>query len=63
MNEAERLRAGACAIRAAVGPDAWVMPAIAEGLENDAARLDRGEPVDNLAESLALADAFAEDRP
>jgi hypothetical protein len=60
LNEAERLRAGARGIRAVVAPDAIVMNAIAEGLDNDAARLDRGEPVDDLAESLNLADGFAE---
>lgn len=59
-SEADRLRAGAAAMRAAVGPDAIWIPAIAEGLDNDATRLDRGETVDDLAESLALADSFAE---
>lgn len=62
-DQARRLRAGARAMRAVVGPDAIWIPAIAEGLDNDADRLDRGEPVDDLDESLALADSFAEEVP
>lgn len=58
---AARLRAGAAAMRACVGPEAIWIPAIAEGLENDAIRLDRGEPVEDLIEGLALADSFAEE--
>lgn len=56
-----RLRAGAAAIRALFTPDAVFLHAIAEGLDNDATRLDRGEPVTALAESLDLADSFAEE--
>ena len=57
---AARLRAGAAAMRSIVGPEAIWIPAIAEGLENDAIRLDRGEPVDDLEDALALADSVAE---
>ena len=58
---AARLRAGAAAMRSAVGPEAIWIPAIAEGLENDAMRLDRGEPVNDLDDALDLADSFAEE--
>lgn len=54
-----RLRSGAAAIREIVGPDAVVMNAIADGLENDADRLEMGEPVTDLQASLDLADSFA----
>jgi len=61
--QAQRLRAGARAMRAAVGPEAWAIPAMAQGLENDADRLDRGESVEGLQESLDLADSFAAEIP
>lgn len=61
--DAGRLRAGAAAIRALFTPEAVFLHAIAEGLDNDAARLERGEPVTALAASLDLADGFAEDCP
>lgn len=61
VRTAERLRAGARAMRAAVGPEAIWIPAIAEGLENDAARLDRGEQVDDLDEALELAASFVDE--
>jgi len=57
---AERLRAGARAMRAVVGDDAWAIPMIADALDADAARLERGESVDDLVEALALADSFTE---
>jgi hypothetical protein len=61
--DANRLRAGASAIRELFTPDAVFLHYIAEGLDNDATRLDRGEPVTALAESLHLADGFAEEVP
>lgn len=58
MSDSDVLREGARIMREAVGPEAWVTPMIAAALVAEADRLDRGEPVEGLVESLALAQSF-----
>ena len=58
-NDAATLRAGAAKMRESVGPDAWAVPMIADGLEATADALDRGVTDDlDLPEALALARSF-----